>query len=73
MKQKIYVQDVAVRMKTENGEDFICISDIAKTEGDRPTVLIQNWMRNRNTLEFLGYWEGLNNKEFKGLEFEALF
>lgn len=69
----IKVKDVSVRVKYVGNEQFISITDLAKTTGGRPTVSIQNWMRNRNSLEFLGYWEKLHNKNFKGLEFEALF
>jgi hypothetical protein len=50
--------------------DFICITDIAKYKSDDPTSVINNWMRNRNTVEYLGFWETLYNPNFKPLEFE---
>lgn len=47
-------------------------TDIAKyKEPTRADHIIQNWMRNRNTVEFLGLWESLNNADFKPLEFEG--
>ena len=51
---------------------YISLTDIAKhKEPDRSDHVIQNWMRNRNTIEFLGIWERLNNADFKPLEFEG--
>jgi len=49
--------------------DFISLTDMAKKFGD--DSLIYSWMRNRNTLEFLGIWEQLHNPDFKGGEFET--
>ncbi len=65
----IYVQGVDVRIFTCRDDDFICLTDMAKKFGD--DALIYNWMRNRNTLEFLGIWEQMYNPSFKGLEFET--
>jgi len=50
-------------------QDFICLTDMAKKFGD--DILIYSWMRNRNTLEFIGVWEQIHNPDFKGLEFET--
>ncbi|PIP29313.1 DNA-binding protein [Candidatus Kuenenbacteria bacterium CG23_combo_of_CG06-09_8_20_14_all_36_9] len=52
-----------------NDDDFISLTDMAKKFGD--DVLIYQWMRNRNTVEFLGIWERLHNPDFKGIEFET--
>lgn len=54
-----------------DGEDFISITDLARHKSDEPTAVIGNWMRNRNTIEFLGIWESLYNPDFKPLEFEG--
>ena len=55
-----------------NKTDFISLTDIARyKEPDRSDQVIQNWMRNRNTVEFLGIWERLHNPDFKPLEFEG--
>ncbi len=69
---KIVVQDVDITISPNNG-DYICLTDMAKAKDDeaRANIIIQNWMRNRNTVEFLGVWEQLNNPNFKGIEFDA--
>ncbi|MCK5133185.1 MAG: KilA-N domain-containing protein [Candidatus Sabulitectum sp.] len=73
MVEKIHVFDKEISLLTRNSEDYICITDIARyKEKGRTDHIIQNWMRNRNTLEFLGIWEQLNNPDFKPLEFEGL-
>jgi hypothetical protein len=68
----IEVQGAAITVLTQKEEDYISLTDIAKhKEPDRSDHVIQNWMRNRNTIEFLGIWERLNNAVFKPLEFEG--
>jgi hypothetical protein len=53
-------------------EDYICLTDIARYKNaDRTDDLIRNWLRNRNTIEFLGIWETLNNPGFKPVEFDG--
>lgn len=52
-------------------QDFISLTDIAKHKSNDPSAVIGNWMRNRNTIEFLGIWESLYNPDFKPLEFEG--
>lgn len=70
---KIQVKDTEISLYTENNiEDYICITDIAKYKDEKnPRFIIQNWMRNRNTVEFLGVWESLYNPNFNRVEFEA--
>jgi len=69
---KIKVKGSEIAVYRQNENDFICITDIARyKEPERTDHLIQNWMRNRNTIEFLGIWEQLNNPDFKPLEFEG--
>jgi len=71
-KSIIAVQGAEVTVLTQDQQDLICLTDIAKyKEPDRADHVIQNWMRNRNTVEFLGVWERLNNVDFKPLEFEG--
>ena len=68
----ITVKDVSIRTMTVNGIDYICITDIAKQKNKTdPNGVIANWMRNRNTIEFLGLWETLYNPNFNPLEFEG--
>ncbi len=51
---------------------FISLTDIAKLkDSDNPRYIIQNWLRNRNTIEFLGVWESLYNPSFNRVEFDA--
>lgn len=51
--------------------EFISLTDIAKYKSDEPNDVIRNWLRNRDTIEFLGLWEQLNNPNFKPVEFEG--
>ena len=52
--------------------DYICLTDMARyRDAERTNYIIQNWMRNRNTIEFIGLWECLNNPDFKRIEFDA--
>lgn len=52
-------------------DDYICITDIAKYKNKtEASSIINNWMRSRGTIEFLGLWEKLNNSNFKPIEFE---
>lgn len=70
---KIHVQGLEITVSDLwSKEDYICITDIAKYKDDvNPRFIIQNWMRNRNTVEFLGVWESLYNPDFNRTEFEA--
>ncbi len=68
---KIIVQDTTVKTARHNDNDYICITDIARHKSDAPNAVIGNWMRNRNTIEYLGIWEMLFNPHFKPLEFEG--
>ncbi len=71
-KSTIEVKGTVVTVLSQPTTDFISLTDIAKhKEPDRSDHVIQNWMRNRNTVEFLGIWECLNNPGFKPLEFEG--
>lgn len=76
MKNKVKileVQNVSIAVVSSNNEDdYICITDIAKTkESDsRAADIIKNWIRNRATLEFLGTWEQMYNPNFKVVEFD---
>ena len=68
----ITVKDVNIRTMTKDGKDYICITDIAKQKNETdPNGVIGNWMRNRNTIEYLGLWETLYNPNFNPLEFEG--
>ena len=51
--------------------EFISLTDIAKYKSNAPNDVIKNWMRGRETLEFLGLWESLHNPDFKPVEFDG--
>ncbi len=68
-KLAIVVQGATIAIFSEKEEDFICLTDMAKKFGGDD--LIYSWMRNRNSVEFLGIWEQLHNPGFKGGEFET--
>lgn len=70
--QTVDVLDETVRIKRIGDEDYICLTDIARyQDAERTDDLIRNWIRNRNTIEFLGIWEQLNNSDFKPVEFDG--
>jgi hypothetical protein len=58
-------------LSSGDANDFISLTDIAKYKSDDPTATIQNWLRNKDVIEFLGLWEQLNNPTFNPLEFEV--
>jgi len=71
-KTKVQVKGTEITVLVHHAQDYISLTDIAKhREPNRSDHVIQNWMRNRNTIEFLGIWETLNNPDFKPLEFEG--
>ncbi len=72
-KSTIDVQGTAITVLTQKQEDLICLTDIARARNaDRSDDLVRNWLRNRNTVEFLGVWERLNNPDFNSVEFDGI-
>lgn len=69
--RKIIVNGSEITVVGNNEQDYISLTDIAKYKTDDTSAVIGNWMRNRNTIEFLGIWESLYNPDFKPLEFEG--
>ena len=69
--KKIHVQGSEIAVFKSEEQDYISLTDIAKFKTDDTSAVIANWMRNRNTIEFLGLWETLYNPDFKPLEFEG--
>ena len=69
--QKVNVKDTSVSVIKYDETDFISLTDIAKFKSEEPNAVIANWLRNRNTIEYLGIWETLYNTDFKPLEFEG--
>ena len=69
---KIDVQGISIVVYKSDLEDYIPLTDIARYKDINHTdSIIQNWLRNRNTVELLGFWETIYNPNFKPLEFEG--
>lgn len=68
---KIIVQNTTITIISTNGNDYISLTDLTRYKSDDPNAVIANWMRNRNTIEYLGLWEQLYNPNFKPAEFEG--
>ena len=67
---KIVVKDIEVSVLKVNEEDYISLTDMLKAKDGE--FFFANWMRNRNTVEFLGIWEQLNNPNFNCVEFDII-
>ena len=66
---KIHVEDKIISITKKDEQDYICLTDMVRDE--EGTDHIRNWMRNRNTVEFIGLWETLHNPDFKPVEFDT--
>ncbi|MBN1967827.1 MAG: KilA-N domain-containing protein [Candidatus Delongbacteria bacterium] len=72
IKTKLNVNELEVVLYKQDEEEYISLTDMAKfRDSERTNYIIQNWMRTRNTIEFLGLWEELRNPHFKSIEFDA--
>ncbi len=72
-KSIIEVQGRAITILSGQQEDYISLTDIAKYKNpDHPDDVIRNWLRTRDTVEFLGVWERLNNPGFNPVEFDGI-
>ena len=70
--KNIIVKDNVINITGINDDDFVSLTDIAKfINNDDPRYPIQNWMRLKDTIDFLGLWETLNNENFTRVEFDA--
>jgi hypothetical protein len=70
--KKIKVRGTEITIYNSQGEDFICITDMAKAKTDDALAadVIKNWLLTRTTLEFLGTWEKIYNPDLKVVEFD---
>jgi len=66
--RSIKVKGTDVAISSRNDQDYISLTDMVKRFGDES--ILYSWLRNRNTIEFLGIWEQIYNPDFKPLEFE---
>ena len=70
---KIDVKGTTVTVISGGADDYISLTDIARSKAsERTDHIIQNWLRNRNTIEFMGIWEQLNNPDFNPIEFDGI-
>ncbi len=74
VKETIHAKGIDIGVYTSDFEnEYISLTDIAKYKNaDDPRFVIQNWMRNRNTIEYLAVWESLHNENFNRVQFEAV-
>ena len=71
-KDTIEAKGFSIQVYTEDFKnDYISLTDIAKYKSDEPNDVIRNWLRSKDTIEFLGLWEIINNPNFKPVEFDG--
>ena len=72
-KETIAVHGTAIALYHEEKGDFISLTDIARyRDSERSDYILQNWMRNRSTIEFMGLWEQFHNPYFNSIEFDGI-
>lgn len=67
----ITVKGVEIHIISKNDEDYISLTDIVENF-DGGSILIESWLRNKNTLDFLAVWERINNSDFNSIEFDGI-
>lgn len=72
-KDQIFAKGLAIQVHTEDFKnDYISLTDIARYKNaEEPKDVVKNWLRIRDTIEFLGLWEIIHNPDFKGVEFDS--
>jgi hypothetical protein len=69
----INVKGTDIVLYQDDKEDFISLTDMARyRDSERSDYILQNWMRNRSTIEFIGLWEQFNNPDFNSIEFDGI-
>ena len=72
IKAQIVVKDQIINVIRIDDKEFISLTDLARyADEDDPRYPIQNWMRNKDVISYLGLWESIHNENFKGVEFDA--
>ena len=72
IKTQIVVKEQKINVLRINNKEFISLTDLARyADEDDPRYPIQNWMRNKDVISYLGLWESIHNENFKGVEFDA--
>lgn len=71
-KKKIKVQDAEINLLIRESGEYVNLTDMARKFNERTDVVIQRWLRNRNTIEFLAIWEQLNNPDFNPTHLDGI-
>ena len=72
-KDSLSAKGLSIQVYTEDFmNDYISLTDIARYKSDEPSDVIKNWMRRKDTIEFLGLWESLNNTNFNSVKFDRI-
>jgi len=71
-KQQLIVQETVIGWQTIDQKDYINLTDIARKFNDRTDIVMQNWLRNPNTVEFLITWEQMNNPNFNPMHLHGI-
>ena len=70
-KEMIEAKGFAIQIYTEDFKnDYISLTDIARYKSDEPFIVINNWLRSKDNIQFLGLWESMHNPDFKPIEFD---
>ena len=73
IKAQMVVKDQVINVIRIDDKEFISLTDLARyADEDDPRYPIQNWMRNKDVISYLGLWESIHNENFKGVEFDTL-
>lgn len=73
IKTEFVVKEKKIRVLLFDKKEYISLTDLARyADEEDPRYPIQNWMRNKDVISYLGLWESINNEKFKGVEFDAL-
>ena len=65
------IDNLDISVKEINEQEYISLTDIARLKSEEPKDVIKNWMRLKNTIQLLGFWETKHNLNFKGVEFDS--
>ena len=72
IKTQIAVKGQEINVMRIDGKEYISLTDLARyADSEEPRYPIQNWMRNKDVILYLGLWEKINNENFKGVEFDT--
>jgi len=71
-KKIVKVEGIEINIKNISTHKYISLTDIAKKNTEEPRFVVINWLRNRNTIEFLGIWEKIHNSNFNSIGFDTV-